>query len=218
MNQQGQYIHALRFAWLNAIYDPVVTLTSCDKRAKEKLIDQIPSSAESILDVASGTGTLCRAISRAFPEAQVHGVDGDADMVRRATNLSLKEGSGVVYAHGFAQKLPYDSSSFDVVTSSLFFHHLMLDKKCLVLDEISRVLKPHGGLLISDWGKPINRFNRMSFLLVRCLDGFETTREDVEGKLPALVKKAGFEKVRLVSELMAPLGTIALISASRKVS
>ena len=91
----------------------------------------------------------------------------------------------------------------------------MPDKKRVVLNEISRVLKPHGVLLISDWGKPINWFNRMSFMLVRCLDGFGTTRENVEGKLPTLVKKAGFEKVHLVSEFMAPLGTIALISASR---
>ena len=215
MVERDQYIHALRYSRLNAIYDPVVALTTRDKHAKKEILDQIPRSAKSILDVASGTGILSRSISRALPAAQVHGVDGDVDMVRRAERLAVKEGSGVVYTQGFAQELPYDNESFDVVTSSLFFHHLMSDQKHQALEEISRVLKPHGVLLISDWGRPINWFNRMSFLLVRCLDGFGTTRENVEGKLPALVKKAGFENVHLVSEFMAPLGTIALISASR---
>lgn len=217
MDERGQYIHALRYSWLNAVYDPVVALTTRDNRAKKEILDQIPRSAKSILDVASGTGTLSRSISRALPAAKVHGVDGDADMVRRAERLAVKEGSGVVYTQGFAQELPYDNESFDVVTSSLFFHHLMSDSKSLALNEISRVLKPHGVLLISDWGKPINWFNRMSFLLVQCLDGFGPTRENVEGNLPTLVKKAGFENVHTVSEFMTPLGTIALISAFRTV-
>jgi ubiquinone/menaquinone biosynthesis C-methylase UbiE len=214
MGKQERYIHALRYSWLNAIYDPVVALTTRERLAREAIIDQIPRSAESILDLASGTGTLSRAIGRALPAAQVHGVDGDADMVRRAERLAVKEGSGIVYTQGFAQELPYDNASFDVVTSSLFFHHLTLDKKYLALSEVSRVLKPGGVVLISDWGKPLNWFNHMGFLLVRCLDGFATTRENVEGKLPAIVKNAGFECVRVVGEFMAPLGTIALISAS----
>jgi len=213
MDKQEHYIHALRYSWLNAVYDPVVALTTRDRHAKEEIVSQIPSTAGSILDVASGTGTLSRAISKASPLAEVHGVDGDHDMVRRAERLALKEGAGVTYAEGMAQELPYDGASFDVVTCSLFLHHLTLNNKFLALREMSRVLRPDGILLICDWGKPLNWISRASFLLVQCLDGFETTRENVEGKLPSMVEKAGFENVRIVSEFMAPLGTIALISA-----
>ncbi|GAB5452529.1 MAG: hypothetical protein Hals2KO_28570 [Halioglobus sp.] len=215
MDEQSQYIHALRFPWLNAIYDPIVALTTRDRLAKKEIIDHIPDTAASLLDVASGTGTLSRAISRALAACEVHGVDGDVDMVRRAGRLAMGEGLELNYAEGLAQELPYDDASFDVVTASLFFHHLTLENKNLALQEISRVLKPNGVLLISDWGKPLNWFSRASFLLVQCLDGFETTRENVKGKLPSLVENAGFENVRIVSEFMAPLGTIALIAATR---
>ena len=62
----------------------------------------------------------------------------------------------------------------------------------------------------------MSRLNRISFLTVRCLDGFETTRENVEGKLPALVKEVGFGAVRIFSEFTVPLGTLALIRASNQ--
>ena len=129
----------------------------------------------------------------------------------------MEEGLDLNYTKALAQELPYEDASFDVVISSLFFHHLTQDNKMLALHEISRVLKPNGVLFISDWGKPLNWLSRASFLLVQCLDGFETTRENVKGMLPSLVEKASFENVRIVSEFVAPLGTIALISATRAV-
>jgi hypothetical protein len=54
-------------------------------------------------------------------------------------------------------------------------------------------------------------------LAVRCLDWFGATRENVQGRLPSLVKKAGFGSVHIVSEIMAPLGTMALVSATRAI-
>ena len=214
LNERHRYIHALRYRWLNAVYDPVVALTTRDWRVRQEILRRIPTTAASILDVASGTGTLSRAVSRALPLAQVHGVDGDADMVRRAECLAAAEGAVVTYAQGLVQALPYDEASFDVVTSSLLFHHLTLGNKLAALREIARVLKPDGVLLIADWGKPMSRFSRIGFLTVRCLDGFGNTRENVEGKLPALVKAVGFGNVRISCEFTAPLGTLALIRAS----
>lgn len=214
MVEQARYIHALRYRWLNAVYDPVVALAARDGHARQQILRLIPGTAEAILDVASGTGTLSRAIGRALPGAQVQGVDGDAEMVKRARHLAVEQGVAVTYAQGLAQALPYDNASFDVVTACLLFHHLTLDNKRSALREISRVLRPGGMLLLSDWGKPHNWLSQVAFLAVRCLDGFGTTRENVEGRLPAVVEEAGFVNVRIASEFMAPLGTIALIQAS----
>ncbi len=46
-----------------------------------------------------------------------------------------------------AEDLPFASSSFDVVASTLIFHHLTTEIKQLAMTEIHRVLKPDGRFL-----------------------------------------------------------------------
>jgi hypothetical protein len=58
----------------------------------------------------------------------------------------------------------------------------------------------------------------MSFFVVQCLDGFATTRDNVEGELPTLVGGAGFGEVQVVSKSTVPLGTITLMSASNPIA
>jgi ubiquinone/menaquinone biosynthesis C-methylase UbiE len=133
-------------------------------------------------------------------------------MMRRAEQLVLEEGTDVSCFHGFAHCLPFNDAYLDVVTSSFFFQHLTLARKIQTLREIALVLRPEGVLLILEWVKPLNWFNRLSFLTVRCLDGFGPIKENVEGVLPSLIESAGFANVRVVHKFMAPLGNLALIS------
>tara|TARA_R110002049_G_scaffold189977_1_gene358580 strand:+ start:5036 stop:5686 length:651 start_codon:yes stop_codon:yes gene_type:complete len=208
---QQKYIHALRYSWLNSIYDSVVKVTTRDDYVKSELVEEIPRKAEFILDVAAGTGTLSRKISKSLPLAQVTGVDGDADMVRRARLLAVRAGMNVHYDESLAQALPYASDSFDVVTTSLFLHHLEHAAKRIVLAEIYRVTRTGGIIIVSDWGEPTNWFIRLRFLIVRCLDGFDTTRDNVKGLLPELVADAGFSDVSTIKNTSTPLGTVSLI-------
>ena len=47
-------------------------------------------------------------------------------------------------------ELPYPDSSFDVVTSTMTFHHLPVPVKERGLREIHRVLKPQGRFFLCD--------------------------------------------------------------------
>lgn len=77
------------------------------------------------------------------------------------------------------------------------------------------MLKPHGRIAIGDWGRPASVLARWLFLPVQLLDGFETTRDSVEGTLPALLEEAGLRHVAIERHFATPLGTMGLYRARR---
>ena len=99
--------------------------------------------------------------------------------------------------------------------SSLVFHHLTGEQKLNALQEIHRVLKPEGELHIADWGKAQNILMRALFYLVQLLDGFKTTQENVEGKLPAFIQQAGFSLVEIKKSFSTVYGTLQLFKAKK---
>jgi len=54
------------------------------------------------------------------------------------------------------------------------------------------VLKPGGELHVADWRKAQTMMQRLLFLSVQLLDGFETTADNVRGLLPEIIAEAGF--------------------------
>ena len=110
---------------------------------------------------------------------------------------------------GLAQMAPFEPGSFDRVLSSLFFHHLAMKQKRQVLANISTLLRPGAELHIADWGKPQNALMRLAFLPVQCLDGFESTRDHVQGCLLPLMEEAGFRDVMETRRQMTVFGTLS---------
>lgn len=204
----ASYIYALRYRWLNALYDPVLRLMG-EKRLRQRLVDAVPADSADLLDLGCGTGTFTRLVKAQRPGLAVTGVDGDADMIRRASEAA----NDVCYDVSLAQSLPYEDASFDVVTSTLFFHHILLHDKRLVLAEVRRVLRPGGTLLIADWGKPDNWLMGCVFCLVQLFDGFGTTGDNVRGLLPVLAREAGFGEVEEFGLQNTVLGTIRFLRA-----
>src|SRR5438093_357653 len=144
------YLPAAGHDWFLPLYDPFVKLLGGD-RARRALLDQAAIRAgQRILDVGCGTGTLVLLIKRLHPDVDVVGIDPDPKALTRARSKAQREGVTIQLDRGFSDGLPYAAASFDLVFSSLMFHHLPAEEKSPTLREIRRVLKPGGALHFLD--------------------------------------------------------------------
>jgi len=110
----------------------------------EKEVMKTLDQSDVILDIGVGTGNL---IGR-FKEhtKRLIGVDASKNMLKVAKE---KHPSASLRIGDFLN-LPVESSSVDYVISSYAFHHLNKEEKGFALDEMFRVLKSDGEIIIGD--------------------------------------------------------------------
>ena len=202
------YIPALGYNWLTNFYDLAISITMPEKRFRTKLIDHVnPLEGEKILEFGFGTGeNLILGVNR-NSNVQFKGLDIDPKVKRIAEKKFKANSIDVrldIYNGG---KFPYQNNAFDKVFSSLVFHQLDAKTKESSLNEIHRILKPNGVLIIGDWGKPRSKMMRIMFYFVQILDGFATTKDNVDGKLPTYVEKSGFMDVVETGYINTKIGT-----------
>ena len=126
--------------YLSDYYD---LLTPAERsRTRRKQIDLIGlEEGERVLEVGCGTGVLSFLSKLAVGEAgEVAGIDIAPKMVARAKEKASKAGLEIAFEVASVDDLPHPDGYFDVVISSLMFHHLPLDIKRKGLGEIRRVL------------------------------------------------------------------------------
>jgi ubiquinone/menaquinone biosynthesis C-methylase UbiE len=214
-NDRG-FVPALGFDRLTALYDPVVARTTREGAFKRRVLERAKiAEKHSVLDLACGTGTLAIEAKRLQPKARVTGLDADPVMLARAKKKAKDAGVEIELERGTSGDLPWDGARFDVVLSTLFFHHLSDEVKRDTADEIRRVLKPGGCLVLADWGRAQDPVMRLAFLPVQLLDGFSNTSSNVRGRLPEMLRDSGLRQVRVCDRMRTPFGTIEVVIASR---
>jgi len=217
VNAEERYISALHFDWLTRFYDPIMQWTMREQTFKRHLIQQANIKAGSrVLDLGCGTATLSIMFKEAHPGAEVIGLDGDEKALSIAQRKIADAGLDIELKKGMSFDLDFPNHSFDVVVSSLLFHHLTTEKKLQTFAEIKQALKPDGNLHIADWGNPQNFLMRGAFLMVQLLDGFETTGDSIQGKLLGYMEQTGFKEVKETKRFATLFGTVCLYRGSLK--
>jgi SAM-dependent methyltransferase len=105
------------------------------------------SSEDRVLDVGCGTGVLARAAAdRVADESQVTGLDLNESMLAVARRLRPQ----INWRQGDATQLPLPDQSYDVVVSQ--FSLMYFPDRGAAVEEMVRVLKPGGRLVVAVWG------------------------------------------------------------------
>lgn len=212
--ERQNFIPALGVDWATRFYDPLVRITTREFTFKRALIKQAGlDNDQTILDLACGTGTLSIGIKRRFPGIRILAVDADLKILQRAEQKSTKRNLSIDFWQSFSDKLPFADEKFERVFSTLFFHHLTLEKKFATISEILRVLKPGGEFHLADYGSPFNITQKIMSNIIRLIDGDESTTDNLSGRLAFLLKNNGFAKVEKTGHFNTILGTIRLFRA-----
>jgi len=107
-----------------------------------------------LLDVGCGPGNIALKLARRCPRLTVVGLDRSRNMVRAARQAAAEAGleSRVFFQQANAGEIPYSGGQFDLVLCNSVLHHLADPSK--VLEEMLRVAKPAGAIVVRDLRRP----------------------------------------------------------------
>jgi len=129
----GQYERRFASIWLNALPDVVERLQRGGR----------------VLDVGCGAGRVSTAVAKAFPNAEVIGVDPDEHSVGRARALAAAAGAGpnLSFAVQTTRDLP-PNEGFDLILACDCVHDFATPQA--TLGEMRALLKPDGALFVME--------------------------------------------------------------------
>lgn len=165
-----------------------------------------------VLDIAGGTGDLAKAFAqRAGASGEVWLTDINGAMLAEGRDRMLDAGLTLPLAQCDAEKLPFPSAHFDLV--SVAFGLRNMTHKDVALAEMQRVLKPGGRLLVLEFSRiwqPLGplydaySFNVLPWLgkkLAGDSDSYRYLAESIrmhppQDELAQMMERAGFDQVQ----------------------
>ena len=211
--RRSPFTSALAYSVLTPVYDLALEVLGVGRSFKAAVAELAAvAPGEAVLDLGCGTGTLLRALVAGQSEGRFTGIDPDPLVLAIARRRLQFSTPSVELVEGYAQDLPFPHEAFELVISTLIFHHLPDPVKLAALAEVRRVLAPHGRFLLVDFGAPPTRTARVLLTLGSLFDGRDNMRANLAGELPDMLAAAGFE----VAEVSRRTGACVTSSAARR--
>ncbi len=133
-----------------------------DRRWRRRAVRRL-SPCDNALDVASGTADLAIEMARQNRVQQVIGIDLSEEMLRLGNDKIRKAGlsARITLQQGSALALPYPDGHFNAVTCAYGIRNF--SDLNLGLQEMQRVLRTEGQLLILEFSYPDNKIIRFFY-------------------------------------------------------
>lgn len=213
-----RYTPALGWKLLTPLYDVVIRQMTRERVWRDTMVREIaPVSADRILDIGCGTGSLLIDLWGTEKGASYVGIDPDADVLDRAGDKAAAVGARLDLRRGFAshEMLPDDWRPTKIV-SSLVLHQVPLAEKRRIMEVVHELLVPGGTFYLTDYGKQDEAAMRFLFRnTVQRVDGITDTQPNADGVLPQLLAGAGFEGIVQYARVRTMTGAVSLYSAKR---
>lgn len=124
-----------------------------DQSWRKRLVVIAPLGAETIIDLATGTGDVLLAFERYYPgKPALRGYDLSSGMVSEGIRKCQRLGSRAVLLMGDAASIPEPDGVADVVSMSFGIRNV--PDVPAVLGDIRRILKPGGSVFILEFTMP----------------------------------------------------------------
>ena len=106
------------------------------------------------LDIGTGPGVIPIMLAAGVPGLRLTGVDLSQPMLQKAREAAEEAGVAdrLDFRVGDAKSLPFSEQSFDLVLCNSLLHHL--PAPLALLNEISRLVRPGGAILLRDLRRP----------------------------------------------------------------
>ncbi len=196
--KKNEFIPAARFHMLTPLFDALCAFVGLGSGYRKKIVTVLDILKQKIcvMDAGCGSGSLAIDVKKESQNISLYAVDADQKILVIAEKKAEMENQQIHFRKAFLQKLSFPDNSFDVVYSSLVFHHLNSDIKKEAMKEIHRVLKKEGRFLLVDFGKPKNKFfSVFSWFTVLFEEGYD----NYKGRIPEMLSGAGFNNVTEVA-------------------
>lgn len=171
---------------------------------------------DSVLEVGCGTGTLTLAAKRqAGPEGKAFGIDIIPGMIELSQRKAVQANEDITFQLGSIDDIPFSKNKFDVVMCSFMIFHMSEKTRRKGIEEIHRVLKPQGQLLVLDLALPTRPVQRA---IAQMFFG-GMLQHDLRELLP-LMEGSGFSDVEFAPANFRILGLsiLAFVRGSKRKS
>jgi len=125
-------------------------------RRVRKIIGKELKQGMKVLDIGTGPGTIPLNLKKLYPDIHFFGIDISFGMIHAAKDHAVKTELPLPLCVGDGESLPFGTGKMDGVISLFAMHHM--DHPDRFLQEIDRVLKPGGSLLIIDFHRDMSRW------------------------------------------------------------
>jgi ubiquinone/menaquinone biosynthesis C-methylase UbiE len=191
--------------WEESVAYDAMDFTAVNQAFAERVIALAPESAL-VLDAGTGTARIPILLCQQRPQWQVIGIDRSKTMLQiGAANVKQADLQvQITLADEDAKQLPYPDGYFDAVVSNSLVHHL--PEPLPFLQELKRVLKPQGAIVLRDLLRPLDLVT-VDALVGSIGDGYDAHQQKLFrdslcaafrlDELRALLDTAGLQDVSL---------------------